>query len=175
MSMLQSIWDTRIAPSAPVAYAKNVYAAAPGKVEELNAMREEYFKKIEATLETLKARAVKLPTELTCAITAAIAEARAKIDDAQLFERVKAAYETVLKYPAVVAAVEKATPVAARAVEISTPYYNKAVEVAGPYVTKVGNVAAPYVKPIMDRMYPPAAAKEMKSPEKKYPSPKNLD
>jgi hypothetical protein len=71
--------------------------------------------------------------------------------------------------------VEKATPVAARAVEIGTPYYNKAVEVAGPYVTKVGNVAAPYVKPIMDRMYPPAAAKEMKSPEKKYPSPKNLD
>ena len=49
---------------------------------------------------------MKLPAEVTAAVTAAIAEARARIEDAHLFEKVKAAYETVLAYPAVVAVLE---------------------------------------------------------------------
>ena len=93
-------------PSVPVAYAKAAVALTPEKVEELKAMREAYYAKIEATLESLKSRAVKLPAEVTAAVTAAIAEARARIEDAHLFEKVKAAYETVLAYPAVVAVLE---------------------------------------------------------------------
>lgn len=123
--------------------------------------REEYFKRIEATLETLKARAVSLPTELTAAITAAIADARANLENAHLFDRVKAAYDAVLKYPAVVAVVEKTAPVAAKAVDMATPYYISAKDMASPYVTKVGEVAGPYVTAIKDKVWAaPSAATE---------------
>ena len=139
MSMLQSIWDTRIAPSAPVAYAKNVLRrrAREGRGTQRDARGVLQEDRSDAR-DAQGARGEAPDGAHGAPSRPRIAEARAKIDDAQLFERVKAAYETVLKYPAVVAAVEKATPVAARAVEIGTPYYNKAVEVAGPYVTKVG-------------------------------------
>ena len=114
VTALQGIWADKIASSVPVAYAKAAVALTPEKVEELKAMREAYYAKIEATLESLKSRAVKLPAEVTAAVTAAIAEARARIEDAHLFEKVKAAYETVLAYPAVVAVLEKTAPVASR-------------------------------------------------------------
>ena len=145
------IWTSKIAPSAPVAMAKSALAAYPVKVEELLAQREEYFKKIEAFLADLKAKAVALPAEVSAAITKAIAEARAKIDDAQLFEKVKTAYETALKYPAVVAVLEKTAPVAAKAVEVAGPYYVKAKDIATPYVAKATEVAGPYVTMVTDR------------------------
>jgi hypothetical protein len=115
------------------------------------AQREEYFKKIEAFLADLKAKAVALPAEITAAITAAIADARAKVDDAQLFEKVKTAYETALKYPAVIAVVEKTAPVAAKAVEVAGPYYVKAKEAATPYVANATEVAGPYVTMVADK------------------------
>ena len=82
---------------------------------------------------------------------AAIADARAKVDDAQLFEKVKTAYETALKYPAVIAVVEKTAPVAAKAVEVAGPYYVKAKEAATPYVAKATEVAGPYVTMVADK------------------------
>ena len=115
VTLLQGIWEEKIAPSAPVAYAKSALAATPEKIEAIQAMREEYFAKIEATLEALKARAVKLPAEITTALKTAIADARAKIDDAKLFEKVQAAYRMVVEYPTVVAVIEKTAPVAAKA------------------------------------------------------------
>ena len=84
VSKAVDIWTSKIAPSAPVTMAKSAIAAYPGKVETLMAQREEYFKKIEAFLADLKAKAVALPAEITAAITAAIADARAKVDDAHL-------------------------------------------------------------------------------------------
>lgn len=162
VTLLQDIWASKIMASAPVSYAKSAIAMAPGKIEELKAAREEYLKQIEVTLKTLKARAVKLPSDLTAAITAAIADARANLENAQLFERVKAAYEAVLKYPAVVAVVEKTAPYATKAVEVATPYVmsakdmatpyaTKAVDMAKPYVAKAGEVAGPYVTAIKDK------------------------
>merc|ERR1712100_718786 len=145
------IWTSKIAPSVPVAMAKSALAAYPVKVEELLAQREEYFKKIEAFLADLKAKAVALPAEVSAAITKAIAEARAKIDDAQLFEKVKTAYETALKSPAVVAVLEKTAPVAAKAAEVAGPYYVKAKDIATPYVAKATEVAGPYVTMVTDR------------------------
>jgi len=151
VSKAVDIWTSKIAPSAPVTMAKSAIAAYPGKVETLMAQREEYFKKIEAFLADLKAKAVALPAEITAAITAAIADARAKVDDAQLFEKVKTAYETALKYPAVIAVVEKTAPVAAKAVEVAGPYYVKAKEAATPYVAKATEVAGPYVTMVADK------------------------
>ena len=55
VSLLQSIWADRIAPSAPVAYAKSALALTPEKLEELKATREAYFAKIEQTLALLRA------------------------------------------------------------------------------------------------------------------------
>ena len=151
VSKAVDIWTSKIAPSAPVTMAKSAIAAYPGKVETLMAQREEYFKKIEAFLADLKAKAVALPAEITAAITAAIADARAKVDDAQLFEKVKTAYETALKYPAVIAVVEKTAPVAAKAVEVAGPYYVKAKEAATPYVAKATEVVGPYVTMVADK------------------------
>ena len=151
VSKAVDIWTSKIAPSAPVAMAKSALAEVAPKVEELLAQREEYFKKIEAFLADLKAKAVALPAEVSAAITKAIAEARAKIDDAQLFEKVKTAYETALKYPAVVAVLEKYAPVAAKAVEVAGPYYVKAKDIATPYVAKATEVAGPYVTMVTDR------------------------
>jgi hypothetical protein len=112
--------------------------------------REEYFKKIELTLQALKDRAVALPADLTAAITAAIANARSNIEDAHLFDRVKAAYDAVLKYPAVVAVIEKTAPVAAKAVDMATPYVTTAKDMATPYVTKAVEVATPYATKAVD-------------------------
>jgi len=44
-------------------------------------------------LGTLKDRAVKLPSSLLTALSNAISEARAHLDNAHLFEKVAAAYE----------------------------------------------------------------------------------
>ena len=162
VSLIQDIWTKKIASSTPVSYAKSAIAMAPAKVEELKAAREEYFRQIETTLKALKLRAVKLPTELTTAITTAIADARANLENAHLFDKVKAAYDAVLKYPAVVAVVEKTTPYAVKAVDMATPYYvtakdmatpyaTKAVDIAKPYVAKAGEVAGPYVTAIKDK------------------------
>merc|ERR1719498_2290846 len=93
----------------------------------------------------------KIAPSAPVAITKAIAEARAKIDYAQLFEKVKTAYETALKYPAVVAVLEKTAPVAAKAVEVAGPYYVKAKDIATPYVAKATEVAGPYVTMVTDR------------------------
>ena len=65
VSKAVDIWTSKIAPSAPVTMAKSAIAAYPGKVETLMAQREEYFKKIEAFLADLKAKAVALPAEIT--------------------------------------------------------------------------------------------------------------
>jgi len=142
VTLLQDIWKSRIASSTPATYAKGVAADMPAKLEAIKAAREDYFKKIEATLETLKAKAVTLPTDLKTGLTTAIADARAKLESAHLFERVKMAYETVLKYPAVVAVIEKSGPVidkaaAALATVQASPYYVKAVDAVGPYVTNI--------------------------------------
>ena len=158
VTALQGIWADKIAPSAPVAYAKAAVALTPEKVEELKAMREAYYAKIEATLESLKSRAVKLPAEVTAAVTAAIAEARARIEDAHLFEKVKAAYETVLAYPAVVAVLERTAPVAAKAADVAAPYVAKAKTIAEPYVVKGMEVAGPYVNAIKEKVMPPKPA-----------------
>ena len=64
---------------------------------------------------------------------------------------VKTAYETALKYPAVLAVVEKTAPVAAKAVEVAGPYYVKAKEAATPYVAKATEVAGPYVTMVADK------------------------
>ena len=72
-------------------------------------------------------------------------------NDAQLFEKVKTAYETALKYPAVVAVLEKTAPVAAKAAEVAGPYYVKAKDIATPYVAKATEVAGPYVTMVTDR------------------------
>jgi len=156
VTLLQDIWKSKIASSTPACYAKGVAAEMPAKLEALKAAREEYFKKIEATLDTFKAKAVTLPTELKTALTTAIAEARAKIDNAHLFEKVKMAYETVLKYPAVVTLIEKSGPVVDKATAVlatvqASPYYVKAVDTVGPYV------AGPYAS-IKERLYPATAA-----------------
>lgn len=95
-----------------------------------------------------------LPAELTSAITAAIAEARSNLENAHLFEKVKAAYDAVLKYPAVVAIIDKTAPVAAKAVDMASPYYTVAKDVATPYVEKVGKVAGPYMAAIKGKMFP---------------------
>ena len=149
VSKAVDIWTSKIAPSAPVAMAKSALAEVAPKMEELLAQREEYFKKIEAFLADLKAKAVALPAEVSAAITKAIAEARAKIDDGS--SKVKTAYETALKCPAVVAVLEKTAPVAAKAVEVAGPYYVKAKDVATPYVAKATEVAGPYVTMVTDR------------------------
>ena len=158
VTALQGIWADKIASSVPVAYAKAAVALTPEKVEELKAMREAYYAKIEATLESLKSRAVKLPAEVTAAVTAAIAEARARIEDAHLFEKVKAAYETVLAYPAVVAVLEKTAPVASKAADVAAPYVAKARTIAEPYVVKGMEVAGPYVNAIKEKVMPPKPA-----------------
>merc|ERR1719409_2645024 len=144
VTLLQGIWEEKIAPSAPVAYAKSALAATPEKIEAIQAMREEYFAKIEATLEALKARAVKLPAEITTALKTAIADARAKIDDAKLFEKVQAAYRMVVEY----------APVAAKAVDVAGPYYVKAKTIAEPYVVKGMEIAGPYVAAVKARVLP---------------------
>ena len=154
VTLLQGIWEEKIAPSAPVAYAKSALAATPEKIEAIEAMREEYFAKIEATLEALKARAVKLPAEITTALKTAIADARAKIDDAKLFEKVQAAYRMVVEYPTVVAVIEKTAPVAAKAVDVAGPYYVKAKTIAEPYVVKGMEIAGPYVAAVKARVLP---------------------
>ena len=110
--------------------------------------------KIEATLEALKARAVKLPAEITTALKTAIADARAKIDDAKLFEKVQAAYRMVVEYPTVVAVIEKTAPVAAKAVDVAGPYYVKAKTIAEPYVVKGMEIAGPYVAAVKARVLP---------------------
>ena len=143
VTLLQSIWADKIAPSAPVAYAKSALALTPEKLEELKATREAYFAKIEQTLALLRAKAVALPEKLTGAVTAAIAEARAQMDNAQLFEKVKSAYETVLKYPAVVAMLERAAPAAAKAADVAAPYVAKAAAFAEPYVAAVKTKVMP--------------------------------
>ena len=143
VTLLQSIWADKIAPSAPVAYAKSALALTPEKLEELKATREAYFAKIENTLALLRAKAVALPEKVTAAVTAAIAEARAQVDNAQLFEKVKAAYETVLKYPAVVAVLERAAPAAAKAADAAAPYVAKAAAFAEPYVAAVKTKVMP--------------------------------
>ena len=143
VSLLQSIWADRIAPSAPVAYAKSALALTPEKLEELKATREAYFAKIEQTLALLRATAVALPEKVTGAVTAAITEARAQMDNAQLFEKVKSAYETVLKYPAVVAVLERAAPAAAKAADVAAPYVAKAAAFAEPYVAAVKTKVMP--------------------------------
>ena len=142
VSLLQSIWADRIAPSAPVAYAKSALALTPEKLEELKATREAYFAKIEQTLALLRATAVALPEKVTGAVTAAITEARAQMDNAQLFEKVKSAYETVLKYPAVTAVLERA-PAAAKAADAAAPYVAKAAAFAEPYVAAVKTKVMP--------------------------------
>ena len=152
VTLLQGIWEEKIAPSAPVAYAKSALAATPEKIEAIQAMREEYFAKIEATLEALKARAVKLPAEITTALKTAIADARAKIDDAKLFEKVQAAYRMVVEYPTVVAVIETA-PVAAKAVDVAGPYYVKQ-DHRGAYVVKGMEIAGPYVAAVKARVLP---------------------
>jgi hypothetical protein len=154
VTLLQGIWEEKIAPSAPVAYAKSALAATPEKIEAIQAMREEYFAKIEATLEALKARAVKLPAEITTALKTAIADARAKMDDAKLFEKVQAAYRMVVEYPTVVAVIEKTAPVAAKAVDVAGPYYVKAKTIAEPYVVKGMEIAGPYVAAVKARVLP---------------------
>jgi hypothetical protein len=148
VTLLQSIWADKIAPSAPVAYAKSALALTPEKLEELKATREAYFAKIENTLALLRAKAVALPEKVTAAVTAAIAEARAQVDNAQLFEKVKAAYETVLKYPAVVAVLERAAPAAAKAADAAKPYVAKAAAFAEPYVAAVKTKVMPGKKTV---------------------------
>ena len=101
---------------------------------------------------------MKLPAEVTAAVTAAIAEARARIEDAHLFEKVKAAYETVLAYPAVVAVLEKTAPVASKAADVAAPYVAKARTIAEPYVVKGMEVAGPYVNAIKEKVMPPKPA-----------------
>merc|ERR1711939_1257237 len=91
------IWTSKIAPSAPVAMAKSALAAYPVKVEELLAQREEYFKKIEAFLADLKAKAVALPAE----VSAKAAEVAG---------------------PYYVKAKDIATPYVAKATEVAGPY-----------------------------------------------------
>ena len=71
MTLLTGIWADKIAPSAPVVYAKSALALTPEKLEELKAAREEYFKKIEATLLLLKAKAVALPEQVTTTVQSA--------------------------------------------------------------------------------------------------------
>jgi hypothetical protein len=148
VTLLQSIWADKIAPSAPVAYAKSALALTPEKLEELKATREAYFAKIENTLALRRAKAVALPEKVTAAVTAAIAEARAQVDNAQLFEKVKAAYETVLKYPAVVAVLERAAPAAAKAADAAKPYVAKAAAFAEPYVAAVKTKVMPGKKTV---------------------------
>lgn len=150
VTLLTGIWADKIAPSAPVVYAKSALALTPEKLEELKAAREEYFKKIEATLLLLKAKAVALPEQVTTTVQSAIAEARTQIDNAHLFEKVKTAYETVLKYPAVVAVLERSAPYVAKATEVAAPYAKKAKLMAEPYVAKATEVAAPYVTKATD-------------------------
>jgi len=145
VTLLLGIWAHKIAPSSAMVYAKSALALTPEKLEELKATREAYFAKIEQTLVLLKAKAIALPEQVTTAVQNAIAEAREKILDAHLFEKVKAAYETVLKYPAVVAVLEKTAPYAAKAMEVAGPYATKAVAIAEPYATKAKTIAAPYV------------------------------
>ena len=89
-----------------------------------------------------------LPEKVTGAVTAAIAEARAQVDNAQLFEKVKAAYETVLKYPAVVAVLERAAPAAAKAADVAKPYVAKAAAFAEPYVAAVKTKVMPGKKTV---------------------------
>lgn len=154
VTILQDIWANKIVASTPGTWAKSVIAQTPTSIEELSQAREEYFKKIELTLQALKDRAVALPADLTAAITAAIANARSNIEDAHLFDRVKAAYDAVLKYPAVVAVIEKTAPVAAKAVDMATPYVTTAKDMATPYVTKAVEVATPYATKAVDMATP---------------------
>jgi len=160
VTLLQNIWTNRVATSTPVTYAKSAVAMAPGKLEELKVAREEYLKKIEATLALLATRAVALPADLHNVLVSAIAQARIQLDNNHVFEKVKAAYDAVLKYPAVVAVIERTAPVAAKAVDLAAPYYVKAKDMAGPYVAKVGESVGPYVTAIKDKVFyaAPAAA-----------------
>jgi hypothetical protein len=161
VTLLQSIWAEKIAPSAPVAYAKSALALTPEKLEELKATREAYFAKIEQTLLFLKNRAVSLPTEVTSAVTAAIAEARAQIDNAHLFEKVKAAYESVLKYPAVVVVLERAAPIGMKAAEVAGPYVARAKTIAEPYVARATEVAGPYVTMMKEKVMPSKTVEQL--------------
>ena len=150
MTLLLGIWAHKIAPSSAMVYAKSALALTPEKLEELKATREAYFAKIEQTLVLLKAKAIALPEQVTTAVQNAIAEAREKILDAHLFEKVKAAYETVLKSPAVVAVLERSAPYVAKATEVAAPYAKKAKLMAEPYVAKATEVAAPYITKATD-------------------------
>ena len=100
---------------------------------------------------------MKLPAEVTAAVTAAIAEARARIEDAHLFEKVKAAYETVLAYPRL-SPCSKTAPVASKAADVAAPYVAKARTIAEPYVVKGMEVAGPYVNAIKEKVMPPKPA-----------------
>jgi|AntAceMinimDraft_1070359.scaffolds.fasta_scaffold13542_2 hypothetical protein len=120
--------------------------------------REAFFKSIEAAMEKFKTSAVALPAELPAAIAAAIAEARSNLGSTHLFGKVRAAYDAVLKYPAVVSFIERTAPMAAKAVDLAAPYYASAKDLATPYVTKVVEVAEPYVAAIKGKVWADASS-----------------
>ena len=109
-------------------------------------------------MEKFKTSAVALPAELPAAIAAAIAEARSNLGSTHLFGKVRAAYDAVLKYPAVVSFIERTAPMAAKAVDLAAPYYASAKDLATPYVTKVVEVAEPYVAAIKGKVWADASS-----------------
>jgi len=137
---LEGVYDAHVKDSMAMKTAKGAYAYAmsakakyPENVETLKAARAEYLAKIEAAIAELRARAVELPHSVVTALTSAIAQARAALDSAALFNRVKTLYEHLCANPRVAAVATRVAPVATRVMQ--QPIVAKAIDVATPYAT----------------------------------------
>jgi hypothetical protein len=125
---------------------------------------ETYFKLVEHSLSTVKAKGVELSSAATASLSEALADARAKLSDGSTIAlaRVSAAWEALLAQPQVSAALEKAKPLVQSALErakaacehvTATHAYGKYVAPRLQYVK-----SQPAVHNILQRLQPLVAA-----------------